>query len=409
MRVPLGIAWRYVFSKRKLNVINLLTLISVLGIAISTAAMVIVMSAFNGVEHLVQDMYGASDPDIRITPSSGKTFLTNELGLEKLLGVEGIRAFSPYVEETVIIKHNDLWKLGKLKGIASDYLVGSAIGGAIIDGNAQLTENDGAIVGIAGAGLMAELDAYLQGADGQPESLKVYGLEGSRKLSAQRDQAVNEQIVFVGGVFQVNPKFDTQYLIVPLEAADKILSMNGRYSGIEVNLLEEYDSEEMRDRIAQAVGAGFEVKTRFQQNELIFQTNRTEKKITFLVLIFIFVLSTFNLIAVLAMMILEKKRDILVLRTMGLTSKGVRRIFISQGVIVTWLGALTGIAIGLIICFAQIKTGFVTIGGGVMDAYPIKLEWQDFALIFITVFGSGFLLSVGPVWVLVKRGYQAAK
>jgi lipoprotein-releasing system permease protein len=405
------IAWRYVFSKRKLNAINWIAGISVAGIALSTAAMVIVLSAFNGIEHLVQDTYGAADPDIQITPAHGKWMDSTAVQTKEILSTEGVRDASPFVRETVIIRHQDNWTLGVVKGLLPAFFRTSDMAQLTVEGMPELQSSGGYPMAVAGEGLMARLGGYIHqpGEDVVPyESFQVFGLQGTRKLSSLRDDAVRERIIQISGMVQVHHRFDMETLLVPLAFAQDVTGCGGRYSGFDVELHPDADEEQVASALAQSLGSDVVVKTRFQQNELIYRTNQSEKKVTFGVLVFIFLLSAFNLVAVLAMMVIEKRRDIRVLSGLGLALPGIRKVFVWQGVIICWLGATAGVLIGLGVCVLQQEFSLITMQGSVVEAYPIRIEAADLLTILVCVFGAGWLLSWLPVRVLLRNAPQAA-
>ncbi len=412
MRIILAIAFRYVFTRKKRNVINIITAISIAGIALSTAAMVIVLSAFNGIEKVVEDMYGASDSDIKISPSTGKWIQ----GDEALQTIENndklaryITNFWPFIEETVILQYSEQWVLAKLKGVEKEYFEKKDLQEKIIEGQPFLGDTLGMEMAVAGGSLLGKLGALVYGSnnEGIPYTpIKIYGLAGSKKLSSSKENAVNEAYLYISADLRLNPIIDHEYIYTSLSFAGNILQASQKYSGIEIDLKSDADADEVKENLQQILGKKYIVKTRPEQNELMYNTNRTEKQITFIILLFIFVLSTFNLIAVLAMMILEKERDIKVLRSMGFSRNGIFGIFVTHGTLVCWIGALAGILLGLAVCLLQMEFGLITMQGSIVDAYPVLLKVSDFINIFIMVFSLGVLLSALPVFSIVRARYQ---
>jgi lipoprotein-releasing system permease protein len=231
-------------------------------------------------------------------------------------------------------------------------------------------------------------------------------LAGSKKLSSSKENAVNEGYLYISADLRLNPVIDHEYIYTTLSFAGSILQASEKYSGIEIDLNSDADADEVKEILQQKLGKKYIVKTRPEQNELMYNTNRTEKRITFIILLFIFILSTFNLIAVLAMMILEKERDIKVLRSMGFSRNGIFGIFVTQGVLVCWIGAFAGILLGLTVCLLQMEFGMITMQGSIVEAYPVLLKVSDFINIFIMVFSLGVLLSALPVFSIVRARYQ---
>jgi lipoprotein-releasing system permease protein len=412
LRIILAIASRYVFSRKKRNVINFITAISIVGIALSTAAMVIVLSAFNGIEKVVEDMYGASDSDIKISPATGKWIQGDEAlqiieNNDKLPGY--ITNVWPFIEETVILQYCEQWVLAKLKGVDNEYFAEKDLQEKILEGRPCLGDTLGMEMAVAGGSLLGKLGAMVYGSnsEGVPYTpIKIFGLAGSKKLSSSKENAVNEGYLYISADLRLNPVIDHEYIYTTLSFAGSILQASEKYSGIEIDLNSDADADEVKEILQQKLGKKYIVKTRPEQNELMYNTNRTEKRITFIILLFIFILSTFNLIAVLAMMILEKERDIKVLRSMGFSRNGIFGIFVTQGVLVCWIGAFAGILLGLTVCLLQMEFGMITMQGSIVEAYPVLLKVSDFINIFIMVFSLGVLLSALPVFSIVRARYQ---
>jgi lipoprotein-releasing system permease protein len=412
LRIILAIASRYVFSRKKRNVINFITAISIVGIALSTAAMVIVLSAFNGIEKVVEDMYGASDSDIKISPATGKWIQGDEAlqiieNNDKLPGY--ITNVWPFIEETVILQYGEQWVLAKLKGVDNEYFAEKDLQEKILEGRPCLGDTLGMEMAVAGGSLLGKLGAMVYGSnsEGVPYTpIKIFGLAGSKKLSSSKENAVNEGYLYISADLRLNPVIDHEYIYTTLSFAGSILQASEKYSGIEIDLNSDADADEVKEILQQKLGKKYIVKTRPEQNELMYNTNRTEKRITFIILLFIFILSTFNLIAVLAMMILEKERDIKVLRSMGFSRNGIFGIFVTQGVLVCWIGAFAGILLGLTVCLLQMEFGMITMQGSIVEAYPVLLKVSDFINIFIMVFSLGVLLSALPVFSIVRARYQ---
>lgn len=423
MNVPFFIARRYLFSRKVRNAINIITLISIIGICVSTAAMVIVLSAFNGIEGLVKDRYNATNPDLIILPEKGKTFDPADYSIEEIRKNASVEQVGRFIEETVIFKLDDQWSLGVLKGVDTVYFLRSGFEDNVAFGRTDLSDGTGNPGAIMGTGLLYKLGGNVYDPAEFPDpypAIRVYALSGSERLWKQRrklmsmateqeadDEIVREAFIRITGRTESNPTFDEQYCIAPFDLVTEILEIENRVSGYQIRLKENADPETVRDELIAELGNDVQIKTAYDQNELIFATNEGEKKITFIVLLFVFVLSVFNLISVIAMVIIEKEKDIRSLLSFGFTRKKLVQLFFLNGWMVTLIGSFVGVTLGLLICWLQDATGMVKLDGGIVEAYPVDVQWMDVLMILLTVAGSGLFLSYVPSWWILRRKYQA--
>ncbi len=402
MKLSFYIARRYVFSKKTHNVINIISGISVFGIAISTMAMVVVLSGFNGIEHVIEEMYTAFDSDIRITPSRGKTFFVDEIPREKIAKIDGVEASSLFIEETTILKSAEQnWVLSKMKGVEDTYIEMNGIDNFIKDG-VPVIEREGYPYAIAGAGLLRRLDTYVSSRS--VKYIHVGGLLGDEKLSKQKDDALNEMQLGLSASFEVNPKYDDSHFLVPLWYAQEVLGYDNEVSGIELSISDNVDASDLKSELEGVLGSSFKVQDKDDQNALLFNTHKSEKWMTFLILCFIFLLATFNMIASLTMLVLDKRKDMSTLRAMGADKLTIRKIFIYEGLLINFLGALLGIGIGLAITLGQAHFGWVSMGGNsFVEAFPVKIVWIDLLWIFGTVLAVGIVTTYIPVRLLLRK------
>ncbi len=403
MNTPFYIAKRYVFSKKTHNAINIISLISVFGIFVSTAAMVIVLSAFNGIESLVQDLFSSFDPAIKITAKTGKTFDTDLISLETLRKINGVKNISQTIEEVTMLKHGDQWITATLKGVDSNFFDVCDIKNTLTEGTATLQENnlEGAIIGL---GIQNKLQVTSDPA--YSNTITAYGLLRNEKLSRNNKKAFKPLFLNINGVFSINPEFDNQYIISSLSFAQQLLEYQNEITSIEIGLKEGTDAKTTKKAIQQLVGNNFEVKTRYEQNELIFKTNQTEKWMVFLILGFILILSTFNIIASISMLLFDKEKDIKTLISLGATQRFVQQIFFLEGLFINVLGGIIGLLAGLFISYLQIKFHFVTLQNSVIDYWPMEIKLEDIGLIFITISIIGTLSSYLPVKYLIRKQFS---
>ncbi len=391
------------FSKKTHNVINLISGISVFGIAVSTMAMVIVLSGFNGIEDFVENRYSRLDSDIKITKKLGKKTTKESLKKEELLALEEVANASYFIEEIAILKSTkDNWVLAEMKGIEPSFLDMAGLKKYLYDGELTL-EIDTFPQTIMGVGLAGQLRTYISTV--RPQTIKVLGVQGSEKLSKSKESALQEQKIPLAGVFKSkNPKYDDKFFFTTLNFASGILGYDGDVTGIELQLEESVDSEKIKGKLTDILGDGFEIQNRFDQNELLFSTHRTEKWMTFLILCFIFLLATFNMIASLTMLVLDKKRDIATLHALGANYTTIRQIFITEGLLINFLGASIGIGLGLIFTYGQLQFGWVGMGEQAeLESFPVKIVWLDLLWIFGTVLFVGIITTYIPVRYLLRK------
>lgn len=369
-----------------------------LGIAVGTLALVIVLSAFNGLEDLVEKLYASFDPDIKIEAAKGKTFNAADFPKDKILQLDEVAFYNHAVEDVVLVKYMEKQTIATLKGVEPQFYEMTGLDTLMMEGKVIMDDSNKIVVGY---GIADKLSLYLHNMIVEQVSI-IVPKKGLSKAFVPTDE-FTRKFAIPTGVFSVNPDFDTKYVVTPLRFAQKVLSYDGKISSVELGLKPGVRHEKTKEKIQAILGDEFVVKTRHELNELIFKTNKTEKWITFLILTFILVIASFNIIGSLTMLIIDKKKDIWILRTMGASRKTIRQLFFMEGMIINLTGAISGMVLGAIICWLQIQFGLLRLEGSVVEFYPIKLELLDFVYITIIVLIIGFLASWYPVRVLTKR------
>jgi len=365
--------------------------------------MIIVLSGFNGIEELVEKLYSSFDADIRITKQEGKTFDLTEISKEELLNIEGVYAVTEVIEEITMIKHEDRWITATMKGVEDSYLKICGLDSVLTEGKALLNE-DGFNKTIIGIGLQNKIQVSSD--PRYHDYLTVYGLLREEKISKNNTNAFKPEMISVGGVFAINPEFDNTYFLVPIQFAKNLLEYKNDISAYEIGVDKSIENSLIKEKIKAVVGNDFDVKTRYEQNELIFKTNETEKWMVFLILGFILILSTFNIIASLTMLILDKTKDIETLISMGATQKFIRQVFFLEGLFINLLGGVIGMSIGLLIAWLQVKYHFVTLDNSVIPYWPVSIQLGDVIMILGTVLFIGVCSSYFPVTYLVNRHFK---
>lgn len=400
MNLSLLFARRYLFAKKSHNAINIITAISVLVLAVVTAAMVVVLSATNGIAELVDTIYSPFDQDITITPANGKTFARDSLDAKAVRALPEIQAASWTIEENVLLRCGDKQAVATLKGIEPQYLAMSNMADYVYAGDTALHGPDGAYA-LLGIGLRSDLDVPLK--DGVFRPLEISAPVRGRKLSKYKQGAFENRNVAMGGAFTINISFDTKYAVAPIDLADSLLHYGGEVSALEMKLREGADAEEVAASVRTLAGDGFTVKTRYQKNELMYRTNETEKWVTFVVLCFIALIGAFNLIASITMLMIEKRKDMRTLASMGAAPATVRAVFFIEGLLITLVGTLSGLLLGLLVCWLQQHFGLLEMEDSVVEFYPVAVRWSDVALITATMLIIGGIASRVPLRGLSNR------
>lgn len=404
MNLPLLFARRYLLAKRQQNAINLITLISIVVIAVVTAAMVVVLSTLNGISELVDSIYSPFDQDITITPAHGKTFDRDSLDLAAIVSHPGVKDHSWVIEENVLLRCGEQQAVATLKGVDTSYLAMSDMAGHMYSGEPVLGDSVGPLA-LIGIGLKVDLDAPLN--DGVFKPLQISAPIRGRKLSKFQQGAFEQDAVAIGGAFSINIEFDTKYLLVPIALADSLLHYRGAVNALELRTTPGTDLEAVQRDLSASLGTRYQVQTRYQKNALMYRTNESEKWFTFVVLLFIGLIGAFNIIATLTMMMIDKKRDMRTLMSMGAPPSLVRGVFFNEGLLIVVVGVATGLLFGLGICLLQQHFGLVALSDSVVESYPVKVMLTDLVLVTVAVLSIGLLATWVPLRTLSRRFLHA--
>jgi lipoprotein-releasing system permease protein len=400
VKTSLYIAKRYFFSKKSQQVINLTAMISVVGMLVSTAAMIIVLSGFNGIEQLVKDLYKDFNADLVIAPKHGKTFSIHSIDLEKITATEGVDKAFDVIEEITMLKKGDNYVFATMKGVGQPFFNTTLIENRIVEGTRQATDNEVLI----GEGLQVRLRIY--STMGFDNNFTVYGLLRQKKLTVNQQNAFNPKGAQAVGIFRINPEFDNKFFIAPITFAEQLLRYEDHRSALEITVKSGYLDEQVKANLLTIIGDDFIIKTRYEQNELLFKTNETEKWMVFIILGFIMIIAAFNIIASLTMLIIDKSKDINTLTSFGATPLMIRQIFFFEGLFINFSGGIIGILIGLFISWLQQTFHFIKMENAIVEFWPVIIKGEDVLLVFATVLTIGVLSSWLPVRYLVKRHFQ---
>jgi lipoprotein-releasing system permease protein len=400
VNLPFLIARRYFFAKKSHNIINVITGISMLGVGIGAMALVVVLSAFNGLERLVGGMYSSFQPDIRIELREGKTFHIDSLPESTIRVIEGIKYLSPSIEETILLKYKEAQFFVTAKGVTDEFLDMSGLDSMIYDGTLKIQE-DGVNFIVLGYGVADQLNVFLNHVF---EPIKTYAAKRDAKVGTQIHEAFNTDVIFPSAIFSINPEFDYQYAVMPYEYTSKLLQQKNRVSSYEIGVNEEVDAETTAELIRSKIPSNYIVKTRYQLNELLYKTNQTEKWITFFILTFILGIASFNMLGSLTVLILEKKKDLYTLSAMGFTRTQMKKTFLIEGLLISIIGGGGGILLGLALCFLQQNVGLLKLQeGGISPYYPIEIQVSDILSVVLLVVIIGFVCSWLPTRWLLNR------
>lgn len=401
MNLPIHIARRYLFSKKSHNAINIISAISVVGVAVVTAAMVIVLSVFNGFEGLVVSLYNISEPPVRITPALGKTMALDTLPLGRIAAMQGVSETVFVLEESCLLRYRDKQYFARIKGVSDNYIEASAIGDYMTEGSVRLHAN-GVPRLLMGAGVSFFLDA---GINDPINPIEVYVPRRGVRGSIDPSKAFQVQQVFPSGIFAVQQDFDVGYVIAPITLTRRLLEHGEVVSALEVYLDDDADMVTVRNHLTELLEDSFVVKDRYQQNELLYRIMKSEKWAVFLILAFILMVSIFNVTGSLTMLILDKRKDINILGSMGADDRLVRSIFLLEGLFITLSGATIGAVVGLLVCWAQITYGFVPLnasGNYIVQSYPVVVQAMDVVYVLLTVSAIGLVASWLPVTKIIR-------
>ena len=402
MNFPFYIARRYLVSKKSHNIINIISGISVVGVAIGTMALIIVLSVFNGFDKLVVSLFSSFNPSIQITPGHGKTFDLKTFPLAQLQKIPGVLHITEVIEEDALLKYKDNQSIVTLKGVSDAFMQMSGLDTMMVEGNFMLEDGDKdyALLGYGVAGtLNANLQDYIN-------PITVYVPRRDASFSGGFENAFNTEIIFPSGFFQVQYEYDVKYAILPLRFVKKLLDYGEERTSLEIDLAKDADGSEVQSAIKTLLGNQFTIKNRYQQQEILYKIMVSEKNYIFMILTLILIIATFNVIGTLTMLILDKKKDIAVLRSLGAGPNLIRRIFLFEGVLISLIGAVLGLTLGAFVCWVQIRFGLVRLGSAdssfVVSAYPVVMKAADFLIIFFTVMLIGILSAVYPVYNIRK-------
>lgn len=400
-KTALFLAWRYLFSKKEHNIINVISGISMIGIMVSTAALVVVLSVFNGMSDIIGGWFNALHADYEITLREGKSFATDSFPIQQLRQIPGVKTVNEIVCDLSLANYDDRQELLYLKGVPDNYFQTNHFEGMLVDGDTALYKlrQPCAIMGTGSAGkLEVNLLSY--------NLMKMYYPKRTKKNFANAAEAFNTRYIIPNGVICTNTNYDENYIFCPISFVRELMDYEDEVTSLEIQLKEGANTAKVRKQIADLAGEKYLLKDQQEQEDSLYKTMKSEKFMIYLILAFILILAAFNIIGALGMLILEKKTDTAVLFSMGASKSLIQKVFIYEGIMVSALGGLAGTLLGALTCFLQQTFHIVKLGGGgahyIIPYYPVQIRFTDLLVVLFTILVISLLTSIIPAYNLKK-------
>jgi len=402
LKLPLYIAKRYLVAKKSHNAINIISLISLTGVATGTMALIIILSVFNGFDNLVRSLINSFNPDIKITLAQGKTFTADDQMLEVLAGTPGIYDFSLVLEDKALVRYDEQQTIADVRGVSDNYFRINGLDTMLTEGSPVLYNSYGNYA-IIGQGIKVFLNVILN----SPRQLIMYAPKRLSQMPLDPNQALTRKYLQPSAVFSIEQDFDTRYIIVPLGFARELFDYeNNEINAVEVKISDDMKASSVQETLKGSLGDRFLIQNRYEQNEIFYKTMQTEKWAIFLILVFILAVASFNVIGTLTMLIIEKKKDIITLRNLGADARLIKKIFLLEGWLISAIGAVIGTIAGLLVCWIQIRFEPVRLQGSgsfIIDAYPVLVSLPDVFITIAVVLVVGFLAAWYPIHYLSRN------
>jgi len=390
MKLIFSIAVRYLFGKKTTNAINIITWISIIGMSIGTAALILILSVFNGFESLLSGMLSNFNPDIKVTLMVGKYMPKDSIDVIAIAQIEGIERIAFTLEETSFFDYKGSQEVGIIKGVDNEFMKVTGLDTSLLTGSAKFGQNvEFAVLG-SGMNTKLSVNSY----DGfTPVTAYMPSNESKGPLAKE----FNALQFYPSGTFSVGSDVDMQYILVNFDAVNSLLNLDNHFSAIEVKLKAKTSESKVLKSLKEILGPQFNVSNRYQQDEGFLKIMNIEKWISYLIACLTLLIIAFNLVGSLWMIVLEKKKDIAILKSMGLTTGGIQGIFLCLGIMISVIGLMVGFGFGIILYWLQKEYGLISIPDGFMiDAYPIEMRWIDFIVVSCTVLIIGYFASLLP-------------
>ena len=407
MNVPLFIANRYLHAKKSHNLINIITWISIIGISVGSFALIVVMSAFNGLENVISSMNSQLTPDLQIASTKGKTVNLATFPAEQIQTIKGVEYLSPAITEDALFRANDKQHIGQVKGLGNIYGQIPRVNGTIQSEDGLILSDAGYDYAVPGSGVAWHLgiNAF------NPYSVvRIYVPKRGNATTMSLENSFNSGVLSIQSTFTTYQEMDETTVLVPYEWLSELLEYEGKASTIDLFLSPSADAKKVKKEIKNIVGSEFTVKDQQEQQETLYKIMRSEKWAVYVILTFILILATFNVVGSLSMLIIDKRKDTEILKAMGANRKFIHQLFIDEGLLISVAGGIIGLLLGSVLILLQQKFGFIKFGNGgsyIVDAYPVLLKIKDIVLILFTIIivgGTSTLLTVRHA--MKKEGFS---
>ncbi len=401
MNTPLYIARRYLLAKKSHNAINIISAISVAGVAVGTLALIVILSVFNGFESLITSLFNSFDPDLRITAAEGKTFVPDSAASHRIKGMPGIIHYTEVIEDNALLSFEDKQYIATVKGVSDNYASMTGIDSMMVDGDFILRSKNEPYA-VIGQGVAYFLSVGLSFV----HPIFIYVPKKMEQISFDPEEAFTRQYIFPSGIFSIEKDIDVKYILVPIDFARTLFNYTQQINAIELQIGEGSNLKKIQHQVQELMGPSFVVKNRYQQKEFFYKVMKSEKYAIFFILSFILIVASFNIIGSLTMLIIDKKKDMYILRSLGATPSLIRNIFLFEGWMISCVGALIGLILGVFICWVQITFGLLKLQGQsafIVSAYPVDMQPGDIAFILLVVLIIGFIACWYPVRYITKK------
>ncbi|MDD4656137.1 MAG: ABC transporter permease [Bacteroidales bacterium] len=399
MHLTLFISKRYLFAKKSHNVINIISVISAAGIAIGTAALIIILSVYNGFEGLIKSLYSTYESDLLITPATGKSFSPKTAQFNQIRNNNSVAAFCEIVQENVFVKYGNQESVATIKGVDSTFSKITHIKEYIKEGEFSLYHGE-TPQAIMGRSMAFQLGLRVHFID----PLQLYFPSRNRALYlVNPTSSLNLQEVFPAGLFTLDQNFDKKYIFIPIEIARNLLEYENEVSSVEIYTKEGVNINQFKEEVKKSLGPEYLVKDRYEQNETLYKMMKSEKVSIYIILLFILIIISCNLFGSLSMLIIEKREDAKTLKALGANNSLIKRIFLLEGWMISLLGIFIGVAVALFVSFIQQQFGIIPMPGNfIVDSYPIIVKLQDVVLTICGVAVIGLFSAMLP-FLIVKK------
>lgn len=397
MNTALYIAGRYLFSRKKRNAINIISGIAVLAFAVCTSALIIILSTMNGFEELIFSMYNKFNPDIRVTLNEGKVFDQAE-NVQKLRKLKAIKTIFPVMEDNAAVRNGDYQTVCTVKGVDSNYLSYTGLSSMVTEGDGIVYQN-GLNFMVLGAGIDQKINCNIGG----PFSLVSLITPRRGDFNVTDVDAIKTMEIEPVGVLTLDETISNRYVFVPIGFAQTFFERSGKVSALEITLQNGADAEAAISAVKAAMGPHFNVQNRFEQQASLYKMFRSEKWASYAILTFILLIAAFNALGSMTMLVIEKKDDIRTLTGMGARPALIRKIFFSNGFLISGFGTVLGLLFGIALVYVQERYGLVKMQGAIVENYPVRLALNDVILVASTALGLGFLTGIYPAYIAARK------